>query len=65
MPSIGAHCHELRIQDSDQAWRIVYGIEPSAIVILDVFAKKTQATPRWVIDACRRRLAKFREDVGS
>lgn len=60
MPSIGAGCHELRLCDSDFAWRIIYAWEPAAIVILEVFAKKTRATPQDVIDTCRRRLAAYR-----
>lgn len=27
MPSIGPRCHELRIQDKDKTWRIVYRID--------------------------------------
>jgi phage-related protein len=37
-------------------------------VIVDVFAKKTQATPKSVIDKCQRRLAeydKFRREAQS
>jgi phage-related protein len=65
MPSIGRGCHELRIEDSDHSWRIVYCIEFTAIVILDVFAKSSQDTPTHVIDTCRRRLARFRGGSGS
>src|SRR5258705_4373638 len=36
MPSIGTRCHELRIQDQDKSWRIVYRIDTDAIVILEV-----------------------------
>ena len=42
MPAIGRQCHELRIIDHDQTWRIVYHVARDAIVILDVFSKKTQ-----------------------
>ncbi len=59
MPSIGNRCHELRINDKDQTWRIVYRIDLDAIVILDVFAKKTRKTPDPVIDACKRRLRMY------
>jgi phage-related protein len=59
MPDIGRGCHELRIRDGDQHWRLVYHLAPHAVVILDVFAKKMQATPKAVRDACRRRLAEF------
>ena len=57
MPAIGARCHELRIRDENANWRIMYRLDPDAVVLLDVFAKKTRATPKTVIDACRRRLA--------
>jgi phage-related protein len=59
MPSIGAHCHELRIVDQDRSWRIVYRIDPDAIVIAEVFNKTTQQTPQPVLDNCRRRLRKY------
>jgi phage-related protein len=39
MPSIGSHCHELRIVDKDDAWRIIYRIDSDAIVIVEVFSK--------------------------
>jgi phage-related protein len=56
MPSIGQRCHELRVTDERIDWRIVYRIDPDAIVILDVFEKKTKSTPQQIVDACRRRL---------
>jgi len=56
LPPIGRRCHELRIPDEDQTWRIVYRIDSDAIVILDVFSKKTAQTPRRVTDACKLRL---------
>ncbi|MCC5620054.1 type II toxin-antitoxin system RelE/ParE family toxin [Nostoc sp. CHAB 5715] len=37
MPSIGAHCHELRIRDVDKNWRIIYRIDDDAILIVEVF----------------------------
>ncbi len=57
MPSVGPRCHELRIQDVQQhlTWRVIYRIDEDAIVIGDVFAKKTQKTPQNVLDACKRR----------
>jgi phage-related protein len=59
MPSIGLNCHELRINDEHKAWRILYRIEPDAIVVLEVFQKTTQQTPKQVIDTCKRRLANY------
>jgi phage-related protein len=59
MPSIGAKCHELRIVDEDKTWRIVYRIDTDAIIILEVFQKKTQQTPQYVIDNCKRRIKQY------
>jgi phage-related protein len=56
MPSIGTRCHELRITDETTIWRLVYRIDPDAIIILDVFKKKTQQTPKNIIDQCKRRI---------
>jgi phage-related protein len=44
MPSIGRRCHELRIDDDNVAWRIIYRTDADAIVIAEVFAKKTDRT---------------------
>ncbi|MBW4646640.1 MAG: type II toxin-antitoxin system RelE/ParE family toxin [Goleter apudmare HA4340-LM2] len=55
MPSIGKGCHELRINDADKQWRIIYRIDTDAIVIADVFQKTTQKTPKGVIQNCQRR----------
>jgi len=54
MPSIGVRCHELRIDDENKKWRIVYRMDEDAIVILEVFEKKTQKIPKDVIDNCKR-----------
>jgi phage-related protein len=59
LPAIGARCHELRVNDAGQSWRIVYRIDTDAIVIADVFSKKTRSTPRQVIETCRRRLREY------
>ncbi|HEV8060629.1 MAG TPA: type II toxin-antitoxin system RelE/ParE family toxin [Gemmataceae bacterium] len=59
MSGIGAGCHELRVRDANKNWRIMYRVEPDAIVILEVFEKKTQQTPKPVIDRCKDRLSHF------
>jgi phage-related protein len=55
-PSVGARCHELRIIDENKTWRIVYRMDQDAIVILDVFEKKSKKTPLEVIENCKRRI---------
>jgi len=61
MPSIGKRCHELRIDDENATWRIVYRTDSDAIVILEVFEKKTRQTPKQVIDNCQQRIRKYDE----
>ena len=56
MPSIGSRCHELRINDDNLNWRIIYRIDADAIIILDVFQKQTQRTPQNVIERCKKRI---------
>ena len=55
----GHLCHELRINDADKTWRVIYRIDPDAIVIAEVFAKKTEKTPKDVIQACKKRLMEY------
>ena len=57
MPSIGAGCHEIRVRDSDANWRIIYRVDATAVVVADVFSKKTRETPADVISNCKTRLA--------
>lgn len=64
MPSVGSRCHELRIVDRDDAWRIIYRIDSDAIVIVEVFSKKSQKTPAPVIGRCRDRLKRYDEVAG-
>jgi len=59
MSSIGKACHELRIQDVDSTWRIVYRVDPDAIVIVEVFSKKTQVTPQKTIRICQKTLKRY------
>jgi phage-related protein len=61
MPSIGSRCQELRVNDESVTWRIVLRIDSDAIVILEVFQKQTQQTPKQVIDICKRRLRWYDE----
>ena len=59
MPSIGGRCHEPRINDAEATWRLIYRIDLDAIVIVEVFAKKTQKTPKEMIQACKKRLKEY------
>ena len=59
MPSIGPRCHELKIQDENVTWRIVYRVDKDALVLLELFSKKTQKTPAAVIWTCQERLKAY------
>lgn len=59
MPAIGERCHELRVGDVDATWRIIYRVDPDAIVIVDVFNKKSRSTPQSVIARSRKRLREY------
>ena len=63
MPTIGAGCHELRVDDGDVTWRILYYVDTDAVVVLEVFNKKTRATPKYVIEVARKRLRAYRRAV--
>jgi phage-related protein len=62
MPRIGRRCHELRVIDEKVAWRIIYRIDTDAIVISEVFSKKTPETPEnpdAVIKMCKKRYSDY------
>jgi phage-related protein len=64
MSTIGRRCHELRISDRDHMWRIVYRTDSDAIVILEVFDKKSAETPEDVKETCRQRLKRYDDARG-
>ena len=59
MPGIGKNCHELRVNDDNSTWRIIYRIDNDAIVILEVFNKKTQQTPKKIINVGKKRIKEY------
>jgi len=59
MPVIGPRCHELRINDTDGTWRIIYRLDQDAVIIGEVFRKKTSTTPDPVIATCKRRFEAY------
>lgn len=61
MPTIGRRCHELRIPDGNVTWRIVYRLDADAVIIGEVFSKKTGKTPKQIIDVCKRRFRRYDE----
>ena len=64
MSTIGRRCHELRITDSNVIWRMIYRTDEDAIVILEVFEKKTNKTPKSIIGICKNRLRDYDNETG-
>jgi hypothetical protein len=48
-----------RLQRGETLSRIVYRTDPREILVVEVFSKKTQQTPRQIIDTCIRRLREW------
>jgi phage-related protein len=46
---------------AQHSWRVVYRLDPDAIVLVAVFAKRTQATTKEHIQTCRDRLRHYDE----
>jgi phage-related protein len=64
MPDIGPRCHELRVKEQNKTRRLIYRIDVDAIVVADLFEKKTRKTPRQVIAICQRRLRLYDAAAG-
>ena len=61
MPSIGRRCHELRLPDKNVTWRIVYRLDADAVIIGEVFPKKTGKTPNKIVETCKKRFRRYDE----
>ncbi len=62
MPSIGRGCHELRVSDSGQSWRVIYRTDPDAILVVAFFSKKTSKTPKRVVERAKKLLREYDAD---
>lgn len=51
--------HSRPVNDESATWRIIYRLDTDAIVILEVFSKKSRVTPNAVINACKKRLKDY------
>jgi phage-related protein len=63
LPGVCPSCGALRVPDAAHNWRIMYRIDSDAVLILEVYAKKTQKIPKAVIDRCKQRLKDYDEVV--
>ena len=59
LPSVGPRCGALRARDAEHNWRIMYRVDADAVVVVDVYAKKTRRIPEEVIARCKERLKRY------
>lgn len=62
MTVLGPRCHELRVADHGVAWRVLYRVDPDAVFIAGVFAKKTRRTPPAILSAATQRLRRYDDE---
>lgn len=65
LSDVGKRCGALRVRDADHNWRIMYRIDLDAILILEIYTKKTRKIPDEVIERCQERLKRYDEAVKS
>jgi phage-related protein len=41
------------------SWRLIYRIDADAVVVLEVFRKKTEETPHVLLEVCKERLRRY------
>ena len=59
MPSVGRRCHELRVNEASQTWRVIYRTDPDAILVVALFSKKTSKTLKHTINQAKRLLREY------
>ena len=56
LPIVGPRCGAIRVRDDQHNWRIMYRVDATAVLVVDVYDKKTRKIPDEVITRCKRRL---------
>jgi phage-related protein len=59
LPDVNPRCGALRVRDGEHNWRIMYRIDADAILVLEVYPKKTRKIPDEVIERCKQRLRQY------
>ena len=65
LPIVGPRCGALRVRDKDHNWRIMFRVDADAVLVLEVYSKKTRKIPDDVLDRCQKRLRLYDEAVES
>jgi phage-related protein len=59
LPDVGPRCGALRVRDAEHNWRIMFRIDTDAVLVLEVYPKKTPKIPNEVIERCKQRLKQY------
>ena len=59
LPDLGPRCGGLRVRDAEHNWRIMYRVDADAILVLEVYPKKTRKIPDEVMVRCKQRLKNY------
>lgn len=59
LPNVGSRCGALRVRDAEHSWRIMYRADSDAVLILEVYSKKTRKIPDEIISRCKDRLKRY------
>ena len=59
LPDVGPRCGALRVRDAEHNWRIMYRIDTDAVLVLEVYSKKTRKIPDEIIERCQQRVKRY------
>ena len=59
LPDVSPRCGALRVRDAGHNWRIMYRADPDAVLVLEVYHKKTRKIPDEIIERCKQRLKQY------
>ena len=59
LTDVCSRCGALRVRDAEHNWRIMYRVDADAVLVLEVYAKKSRKIPKAVIDRYKRRLKEY------
>ena len=59
LPNVGPRCGAFGIRDAEHNWRIMYRADPDAVLVLEVYPKKTRKIPDEVSERCKQRLKQY------
>ena len=65
LPGVGPRCGALRVRDAEHNWRIMYRVDSDAVLVVEVYSKKSRKIPDEVFERCKRRLKQYDASVSA